>query len=267
MVSCREAAEESCYALGAPRSLRVNFFDAGKVTTMFGGAWLADMGVLSTAEQEKIIQAHHANRTGALWRQPKRCELEMTRLQWCEAREFLIAVESCGIGKGITVPSLGSRFRNWTTEYYVRMSKKDAFRKFCLTAAPSTDQHSHSSNAGNCSFNEVEQKKSAQDEPHIHSNWSKVLNLAKFGGQKDAVWERIFTILHDMPERVDRRRGRNFSLLHHAAYWGNLKAAQTLVHEFKADTSMHSKDGQTPSQVAFDCNHAPVGKFLSQQIG
>lgn len=132
MVACRETAEESCYALGAPRYLKTNFFDAGKVTAMFGGAWLADMGVLSSEEQEKILQAHHANRNGTLWRNPKRCELEMTRLQWCEAHEFLTAVENCRGKDVVSVSSLGAPFRSWTTRYYVHMSKKSVFREFCL---------------------------------------------------------------------------------------------------------------------------------------
>eukprot|EP00746_Dinoflagellata_sp_MGD_P002006 gnl/MRDRNA2_/MRDRNA2_103853_c0_seq1.p1 gnl/MRDRNA2_/MRDRNA2_103853_c0~~gnl/MRDRNA2_/MRDRNA2_103853_c0_seq1.p1 ORF type:complete len:481 (-),score=78.65 gnl/MRDRNA2_/MRDRNA2_103853_c0_seq1:121-1563(-) len=144
MVACRETAEETCYALGAPRYLKEIFFDAGKVTPVFGGAWLADMGVLNTAEQDEVLRAHRSNKNGALWRQPKRCELEMTRLQWCEAREFLNAVDHlppmCCKKGSLTIPSLGSRFRRWTIKYYVGMSKTRSFREFCLKADATTEQ-------------------------------------------------------------------------------------------------------------------------------
>merc|ERR1739848_640527 len=101
---------------------------------------------------------------------------------------------------GIVVPSLGSRFRRWTTEYYIHMSKKNTFRDFCLKVTAITDQHSNSSCARKRSLdatdsakadNETEEQKNVQGQASIQATWSKVLDIAKFRGQEDSVWERM----------------------------------------------------------------------------
>lgn len=181
----------------------------------------------------------------------------MTRLQWCEAREFLAAVEDCCNASSITVASLGLRFRRWTKEYYLHMSKKSTFKEFCLNATAVTSQRCNSGYESASSIDATEFGKFGDN-----AKEKEILDLAKFRGHEDSVWERIWIILRDAPELVNRRQGRSFSLLHHAAYWGNLRAAQQLVNEFNATACLCSKNGQKPFEVAFDRNHAAVGKFL-----
>jgi 8-oxo-dGTP pyrophosphatase MutT (NUDIX family) len=244
MVACREAAEETCFAIGAPRSLKVNYFDAGNAKSMFGGAWLIDMGILDEAEQQAIVDRHHANLHGALWRKPTRCESEMSKLQWVEAEEVLAAIEAYRPGeKSISVPSLGGRFRSWTVEFYVPMAKRQWFKEYCLRKGEPQPRHDGKPTASEATMVKV----SREDEVKV---LEKMLQAAKYKGGNDETWEAIFSHLQKAPSLVNSRNGRSYGLLHHAAYWGQQDATLRLLAELHADSTMISKDGQTPAQVA-----------------
>eukprot|EP00931_Biecheleriopsis_adriatica_P105700 TRINITY_DN80240_c0_g1_i1.p1 TRINITY_DN80240_c0_g1~~TRINITY_DN80240_c0_g1_i1.p1 ORF type:complete len:447 (-),score=57.63 TRINITY_DN80240_c0_g1_i1:79-1419(-) len=251
MVACREAAEETCFAIGAPRSLKVNYFDTGNAKPMFGGAWLIDMGILSLAEQQAIVDLHHANLHGALWRKPTKCESEMSKLQWVEAQEVLAAIEASG-GKNISVPSLGSSFRAWTVRYYPSMAERKTFREFCLRKGESQPAH--------CGYKSPPCESVAGD---VKVDVQQILNSAKNHGDDLDVWSSILKVLDNAPDFLNDRGGRSFGLLHHAAYWGQVAAVQSLVQK-NADVDFRAKDGKTAAEIAAAKGHAEVASFLGK---
>jgi len=235
----------------------VKHFDTGKAKAMFGGAWLIDMGILSAAEQQAIVDLHYANTHGALWRKPSRCECEMSKLQWVDARDVLAAIEAHKGENAITVGALSSRFRSWTTEFYVSMAKRSAFREFCLRkgephcvdvcragAAPATIGKKGKIAAGTAG---TKSSVATQEDVKLLDS---LLQSAKYDGEVAETWATIFRHLKKQPKLVNKRNGRSFTFLHHAAYWDHSDAVRVLISDFKADSQILSADGETPAQVA-----------------
>merc|ERR1712039_5365 len=163
MVACREAAEETCYALGAPRSLKVKYFDTGNAKQVFGGAWLIDMGRLSPEQQQQILDLHQRNKHGGFWRELTKCEREMEQLKWVDAREVLDTLDAADRNTHAIVPSLGSRFRRWTKAKwaYPAMAQNNDFRRFCLRKDKKRKMDHH-----NDSVNEADPVESKELEPN-----------------------------------------------------------------------------------------------------
>lgn len=239
MVACREAAEETGFALGPPRHLKVTLFDGGRATRVFRGCWLVDLGPLSAEARDGVVRRHVANTVGgAFWRRLHHCEMEMEQLRWVPAEEVLAAFARHRRSNGILVPSLGSPFRSWTTPYYQSLVQHSGFRAFCERGAGA---------AGALELLE----------PLLHA--------AKHRGNEDAIWLDIFERLSACPELVNSRGGRSYTLLHHAAFWGQLHAVQRLVGGFGADVHACSGDGRTPAEVAAQRGHKVVMIFLQDE--
>eukprot|EP00746_Dinoflagellata_sp_MGD_P019402 gnl/MRDRNA2_/MRDRNA2_145099_c0_seq1.p1 gnl/MRDRNA2_/MRDRNA2_145099_c0~~gnl/MRDRNA2_/MRDRNA2_145099_c0_seq1.p1 ORF type:complete len:690 (+),score=137.11 gnl/MRDRNA2_/MRDRNA2_145099_c0_seq1:71-2140(+) len=77
----------------------------------------------------------------------------------------------------------------------------------------------------------------------------KLFDIAKREGHADQPWLQIYEFL-GKHRVVDQLLTRNFGLLHHAAWWGNVGACQTLTQRFQANPSLLTADGQTPESLA-----------------
>jgi len=242
MAACREAAEETCFGLGPPRHLKTTYFDTGKASLVINsGAWLIEMGTLSGAAQMAIVARYKANLNGALWRKPRPSEVEMTELRWCDAREFLEAVKAHSSNdQGIQSPSLDSQFRRWLTRYYKILADNADFLAFCSGEGAALSE---------------------ADAELL----DKLLTKAKNQGSRAAVWDEILDKLSESPSLARRRRTRSYAFLHHAAYWGQVKAVQRLVSDFHVDVQLRSKDGETAAKVAAGRGHGEVEAYLSSK--
>jgi len=130
MVAIREGCEELCYALGSPRHIQKTFFDTGNYIKLTNNAYFVNLGKLTQAERQEVINAFKANRyKGKIFRgHVRRCEQEMKKLTWCKAKDFARAVRE----ETFVVPSLGPEgFRNWTHGCYPWYFKNHDFRAFC----------------------------------------------------------------------------------------------------------------------------------------
>ena len=133
MVACREGAEESCYALGSAREMYVNYFAVkGKVFEPGRwGAFIVDLGRLTTTEREAVVARHKSNLAGAFGRAPTKCESEMIVMAWCDATAFVAAVEKATDKSKFFVPALDAgrhRFRSWALPYFKQMVVDPQFR-------------------------------------------------------------------------------------------------------------------------------------------
>jgi len=90
-----------------------------------------------------------------------------------------------------------------------------------------------------------------------------LLDSAKLQGGSADVWDGIRTRLSQSPTLVNRRGGRTFNLLHHAAFWGQLDVVKWLVQDFHAGSHVRTKDGKLPVQVAAKQKH---GKDLQEKM-
>jgi len=184
---------------------------------------------------------------------PHHCETEMAELRWCDAQEFLAALDGYGGGEAITLPSLGAPFRRWTTKYYLGLTRSIPFRAFCLqkelTGLAAGDVATGGA-AGDADGKLLQE----------------LLGTAKASGSQPAAWQQIFARLSRSPGIASQRAGRSFSLLHHAAFWGQSDAAARLVSDFQADVLLRSRDGETAADVAARRGHADSAEFLRSAV-
>jgi len=85
---------------------------------------------------------------------------------------------------------------------------------------------------------------------------------------KDARWEEIFLMLDKRPELVNVRPAvRDFSVLHQAAYHGDLKAATTLIEKYGADPNQLTKGAKSVAEVADEQGHSELAEKIRSFAG
>ncbi|CAE7467824.1 ANKRD49 [Symbiodinium pilosum] len=84
----------------------------------------------------------------------------------------------------------------------------------------------------------------ARNECYLQTDQHRFLDAAKAGN-----FSQVRRMLSESPELINCQPGGRWSALHHAAYKGNLSAVQSLL-ELGASTSLRTRDGFTPAEVA-----------------
>mmetsp|Transcript_59632 Transcript_59632/g.126287 ORF Transcript_59632/g.126287 Transcript_59632/m.126287 type:complete len:758 (-) Transcript_59632:198-2471(-) len=92
-----------------------------------------------------------------------------------------------------------------------------------------------------------------------------LLTLARDSGADADTWESIFESLRECPAALARPPPRKMTLLHQAAYWGNVGAVETLLAEFSADPTELTADGLDMDAAAVAKSEGHTGLALMLQ--
>uniref|UniRef100_A0A7S0FJ54 PARP n=1 Tax=Pyrodinium bahamense TaxID=73915 RepID=A0A7S0FJ54_9DINO len=88
------------------------------------------------------------------------------------------------------------------------------------------------------------------------------IDLAKAGD-----WAGLYKVLESQKGLVNvRPEVREYSVLHQAAYHGNLKAVVTLIDAYGADATQRTKLGKTVIDIAKQQGHTHIVETLAQQL-
>lgn len=88
------------------------------------------------------------------------------------------------------------------------------------------------------------------------------IDIAKAG-----TWDGLYKVLDTQPGLVNVRPDvREYSVLHQAAYHGNLDAVQTLIDKYGADPSLRTKFGKSAIDIAQEHGHVPVADFVALRL-
>lgn len=80
---------------------------------------------------------------------------------------------------------------------------------------------------------------------------------------KDGKWERVFEILEKSPDLVNvRPEVRLYSVIHQAAYHGDIEILRRLIEDFKANVKLLTKDGMKPLEVALTGKQEVAADYL-----
>lgn len=160
--ACREACEETCYALGLPHEFYKNYFCTGKARYFKGGVFFVDLGLMSEAERNKVVARHLDNRNGnGLWdifnRGPRHCEKEMSQIKWCEGPHLLAIADG-------NVPGFG-HFRGDAAWKLHAMAHNTSFAEWCRSGHtnPSPAGHDNPHPAGRRVFITSHRNQNLQD--------------------------------------------------------------------------------------------------------
>mmetsp|Transcript_39339 Transcript_39339/g.90907 ORF Transcript_39339/g.90907 Transcript_39339/m.90907 type:complete len:700 (+) Transcript_39339:77-2176(+) len=91
-------------------------------------------------------------------------------------------------------------------------------------------------------------------------------NKAAQEGGQDSVWSTIFEELRKRPAAKDRPKQHQFSLLHHAAWWGKKEAIGRLANDHGADLKERAADGRDAASIAENQRHQDVADMLRLMI-
>jgi len=91
-----------------------------------------------------------------------------------------------------------------------------------------------------------------------------LLSEARDAGKSAEAWTSIYDQLDQHPGLAcaPTPPTRKYGLLHHAAYWGNLEAVQTLVRKYYVSPMLRTKDGESASEIAWKQGHEAVANVL-----
>eukprot|EP00927_Polykrikos_kofoidii_P063969 TRINITY_DN5889_c1_g3_i1.p1 TRINITY_DN5889_c1_g3~~TRINITY_DN5889_c1_g3_i1.p1 ORF type:complete len:718 (-),score=111.87 TRINITY_DN5889_c1_g3_i1:47-2056(-) len=88
---------------------------------------------------------------------------------------------------------------------------------------------------------------SEEDAATLHS----LLDTARDNGSEENAWDTIFCALRKNPCLVNAKPDkRRFQLIHHAMWWNNMNAIQSLVVEYRTNLNLLTSDGLTCLQLA-----------------
>mmetsp|Transcript_75593 Transcript_75593/g.179636 ORF Transcript_75593/g.179636 Transcript_75593/m.179636 type:complete len:603 (+) Transcript_75593:66-1874(+) len=108
----------------------------------------------------------------------------------------------------------------------------------------------------------ISEEDSALAEVDITKLAHELISLAR-----DANWELLFERLDRHKEVVNVRPAvRDMSILHQAAYHGQLDIIQKLLEVYGADPTLRSKGGKTPMEIAEDQGYLDAEKLLSSHV-
>lgn len=106
----------------------------------------------------------------------------------------------------------------------------------------------------------VEPAAKARSSKSEESELNELLDAAKY-----CKWDDVWKVLGEHPDWVDRRPDyRRFTVMHQAAFEGDIDVLKKVIDEFKGDPKLANKDGQTPEQVARAEGNTEAADFLAK---